>query len=156
MLIRCSKESHHPAEWAQGLRLSIRRTRKTQCWRPLMWGQNITVYVRSPTLSHPQTLSNPFRTLTIKIEVHIFIKKSSCVFIIVSLWCCRWQYNKGIHRRTFQLGCLNSVWWWWYRKQINIFRSGVWNSRAQEDHYILGKETAGQSWNRARCGLHQL
>ena len=30
MLIRCSKESHHPAEWAQGLWLSIRRTRKTQ------------------------------------------------------------------------------------------------------------------------------
>ena len=30
MLIRCSKESHHPAEWTPGLRLSIRRTRKTQ------------------------------------------------------------------------------------------------------------------------------
>ena len=30
MLIRCSKESHHPVEWAPGLRLSIRRTRKTQ------------------------------------------------------------------------------------------------------------------------------
>ena len=30
MLIRCSKESQHPAEWTPGLRLSIRRTRKTQ------------------------------------------------------------------------------------------------------------------------------
>ena len=30
MLIRCNKESQHPAEWTPGLRLSIRRTRKTQ------------------------------------------------------------------------------------------------------------------------------
>ena len=30
MLIRCSKESQPPAEWTPGLRLSIRRTRKTQ------------------------------------------------------------------------------------------------------------------------------
>ena len=29
-LIKCSKESEHPAEWTPGLRLSIRRTRKTQ------------------------------------------------------------------------------------------------------------------------------
>ena len=43
MLIRCSKESHHPAEWALGLRLSIRKTRKTQRWRPLEWGSNISV-----------------------------------------------------------------------------------------------------------------
>ena len=51
-----------------------------------------------------QTLSNPLRTLAIKWEEQIFIKKSSCivyycmhlyhcVLIIVSLWCCRWQYN---------------------------------------------------------------
>ena len=33
MLIRCRKESHHPAEWPLDLRLSIRRTRKTQRWR---------------------------------------------------------------------------------------------------------------------------
>ena len=30
MLIRCNKENHHPAEWPLGLRLSIKRTRKTQ------------------------------------------------------------------------------------------------------------------------------
>ena len=34
MPIRCNKESHHPAEWAQGLRSSIRITRKTQRCRP--------------------------------------------------------------------------------------------------------------------------
>ena len=30
MLIRCSKESQHPAEWTPGFRLSIWRTKKTQ------------------------------------------------------------------------------------------------------------------------------
>ena len=30
MLIRCSKEIQHPAEWTPGLRLCIRRKRKTQ------------------------------------------------------------------------------------------------------------------------------
>ena len=33
MLIRCRKESHHPAEWPLDLQLSIKRTRKTQRWR---------------------------------------------------------------------------------------------------------------------------
>ena len=56
-------------------------------------GQNIEVSVRSLSPSHTQTLSNPFRTVAIKWKVHILLKKSSCVFIIVSLWCCRWQYN---------------------------------------------------------------
>ena len=57
-------------------------------------------YVLFPARSHMQTLSNPFRTLAIKWELNIFIKKSSCVclchcvLIIVSLWCCRWRYNK--------------------------------------------------------------
>ena len=34
ILIRCSKESQHPAEWTPGLRLSIKKTRKTQRWQP--------------------------------------------------------------------------------------------------------------------------
>ena len=47
-------------------------------------------------LQHPLTRKpwNPFQTLAIKWEVNILLKKSSCVFIIVSLWCCRWQYNR--------------------------------------------------------------
>ena len=60
-------------------------------------GQNIAVSVRSPAPSHTQTLSNPFRTLAIKWEVNILLKKSSCIFIIVSLWCCRWRYNSNDH-----------------------------------------------------------
>ena len=48
-------------------------------------------------------LEQTFRTLAIKWEVKILLKKSSCIlslrlcpcvfFIIVSLWCCRWLYN---------------------------------------------------------------
>ena len=105
MLKRCIKESHHPAEWIPGLRLSTRRTRKTQCWRPSVWGskyykilQNIT------TPSHTQTLSNPFRTLAIKWEVKILLKKSSCVccslrryvssiYMYILAWTCIWEYN---------------------------------------------------------------
>ena len=43
-------------------------------------------YVRSPAPSHTQTLNNPFEPLQIKWEVNIFIKKSSCVFIIASVY----------------------------------------------------------------------
>ena len=60
MLIRCRKESHHPAEWPLGLWLSIRRTRKTQHDGHKSECQNIAV-------------------LAIKWEVNILLKKSSCI-----------------------------------------------------------------------------
>ena len=105
MLIRCNKESQHPAEWAPRLPVEQPyRTRKTQ-----RDGHNLGVRIVqlcsiSSSLSHA-TLEQPFRTLAIKWEVNIFVKKSSCVFlpasfitacvvIIVSLWCCRWLYNR--------------------------------------------------------------
>ena len=53
--------------------------------------------VRSPAPSHMQTLSNPFRTLAIKWEVNIFIKKSSCVFIIASVYHCVGMYPVYIY-----------------------------------------------------------
>ena len=86
MLIRCHKESQHPAEWALGLRLNIRRTRKTQ-----HDGHNSGVKIWSlcsvsSTLSHAN-LEQPFRTLAIKWEVNIFLKKSSCIFLPASLSC---------------------------------------------------------------------
>ena len=67
-------------------------------------GSKYEVYVRSPAPSHMQTLEQLFRTLAIKWEVNTLLKKSSCVFlhasflhasvfIMVSLWCCRWLYN---------------------------------------------------------------
>ena len=73
MLIRCSKESQQPSRvdprasgWASGDR-ERHNVDGHKCR-----GQNISVYVQSPSPSHTQTLSNPFRTLAIKWEVHIF------------------------------------------------------------------------------------
>ena len=74
MLIRCSKESQHPAEW-----IPASEQERHNVDGHKSGGQNITVYVRSPDPSHTQTLSNPFRTLAIKWEVNILLKKSSCV-----------------------------------------------------------------------------
>ena len=42
-------------------------------------GSKYEVYVRSLAPSHMLTLEQPFRTLQIKWEVNIFLKKSSCV-----------------------------------------------------------------------------
>ena len=93
MLIRCRKESHHPAEWPLDLQLSIKRTRKTQRDGHKSKGQTIAVSVRSLAPSHMQTLSNPFRTLTIEWEVNIFIKKSSCVrLLFIALVCIQHIY----------------------------------------------------------------
>ena len=69
MLIRCSKECHHPAEWPLDLRLSSPGERERHNVDGHKFGgQNITVYVRSSTPSHTQTLSNPFCTLTNKVR----------------------------------------------------------------------------------------
>ena len=116
MLIRCHKENQHPAEWALGLRLNIKRTRKTQ-----RDGHNSGVKIWSlcsvsSTLSHANpwtTLSNPCN----KVRGEYFSKKSLlassflhlncyCVrrlFMRLSLmlcrcdaeWWCRWLYNKN-------------------------------------------------------------
>ena len=71
-------------------------------------GSKYEVYVRSSAPSHMQTVEQPFRTLAIKWEVNIFLKKSSCVvsscililhasfipalscvvYSCVCLWCC--------------------------------------------------------------------
>ena len=58
MLIRCRKESHHPAEWPLGLRLSIKRTRKTQRDGHKSEGSKYCSYVRSPAPSHSKTPHN--------------------------------------------------------------------------------------------------
>ena len=127
MLIRCSKESHHPTEWVSGppvehlenekdttltairvgvkilqflfgLQLPLTVEPHITLFEPL---QNIAVSVRSPAPSHSRTPHNPFRTLTIKWEVLISIKKSSCVrlfiYRVVMVWfgllCFVWFYG---------------------------------------------------------------
>ena len=82
MLIRCSKESHHPAEWAPGPPVEHQEDKKDTTLTAISLGSKYCSYVRSPAPSHTQTLSNPFRTLTIKWEVHIFIKKSSASLLL--------------------------------------------------------------------------
>ena len=85
----------HPTEGAlgnpDGVDPSIRRTRKTQ-----RDGHNSGVKILQfmfglSSLSHA-TLEQPFRTLQIKWEVNIFVKKSSCVFVLASvLLLCRYD-----------------------------------------------------------------
>ena len=70
MLIRCRKESHHPAEWPLGLWLSIRRTRKTQRDGHKFGVKIFKLCSVSNSLSHAN-LEQPFRTLAIKWEVNI-------------------------------------------------------------------------------------
>ena len=87
MLIRCSKESQHPTEWTPGLRLSLKRTRKTKRDGHNNGGQNIEVYVRSPAPSHSRTPHNPFEPLQIKWEVNIvkevFLRLYYCVVVML-------------------------------------------------------------------------
>ncbi len=71
-----------------GVDPNIRRTIKTQ-----RDGHNSGVKIWSlcsvsSTLSHAN-LEQPFQTLQIKWEVNIIVKKSSCVFPLVSLSLCR-------------------------------------------------------------------
>ena len=105
---RCGREGHTRARVLgshDGGDPNIRRTRKTQ-----RDGHNNGVKIWSLcsvsiTLSHAN-LEQPFRTLAIKWEVNIFLKKSSCVFLpscvfpLASLllcrcdaWTCKWLYN---------------------------------------------------------------
>ena len=74
LLIRCSRSPSRVSPY--GLRLSIKRTRKTQRDGHKSEGSKYCSYVRSPALSHTQTLSNPSEPLQIKWEVNICIKKS--------------------------------------------------------------------------------
>ena len=81
---RCGREGHtRPrghSESPDGVDPNIRRTIKTQ-----RDGHYSGVKISS-ILSHA-TLQQPFRTLAIKWEVNIFLKKSSCVFLLRLPWC---------------------------------------------------------------------
>ena len=69
MLIRCNKESQHPAEWALGLRLSSRREQKRHNVTVTTVGSKYYILCSiSISLSHTN-LEQPFRTLAIKWEV---------------------------------------------------------------------------------------
>ena len=60
-------------------------------------GSKYEVYVRSPAPSHMQTLEQPFRTLAIKWEVNIFLKKSSCVLSSCVVYYCVCYHCVGMY-----------------------------------------------------------
>ena len=104
MLIRCSKESQHPAEWTPGPPVEHQENEKDTTLTAIREGSKYCSYVRSPTPSYTQTLSNPFRTLAIKWEVYICKEVFLCVsislrryvssiYMYISAWIGRWQYN---------------------------------------------------------------
>ena len=101
MLIRGSKESHHPAEWAPGSPVEHLENEKDTTLTAIRVAVKILQFLfglQLPLTRKPWVTL--FEPLQIKWEVHIFIKKSSCVrlFIIVSLWCCMYvDVNQHIY-----------------------------------------------------------
>ena len=85
---RCGRESHTrprgPSESPDGVDPNIRRTRKTQRDSHNSGVKIWSLCSVTSTLSHAN-LEQPFRTLAIKWEVNIFLKKSSCVLFPASL-----------------------------------------------------------------------
>ena len=103
MLIRCRKESHHPAVWPLGLRLSIRRTRKTQLDGQKFGGQNIAVVFDlqlslslslSLTRKPWTTLSNPCNKVRgIYFSKEVFLRLYHCVrLLFIASVCIQHRY----------------------------------------------------------------
>ena len=68
MLLRCSKESQHPAEWVLGLRLSSPREQERHNVTVITVGSKYySLCSVSSSLSHAN-LEQPFRTLTNKVR----------------------------------------------------------------------------------------
>ena len=98
---RCGRESHirqrgpsgTPTEWTPASDEQERHNVTVIT----VGSRNFSLCSIFSSLSHA-TLEQPFRTLAIKWEVNIIVKKSSCVvyscvcLIIVSLWCCMNMY----------------------------------------------------------------
>ena len=106
MLIRFSKESQRPAEWALGLRLSSPREQERHNVTVITVGSKYySLCSISSSLSHANP-EQPFCTLKNKVRgkyicKEVFLRLSACVclyhcvLIIVSLWYCRWVYKES-------------------------------------------------------------
>ena len=99
LLIRCSKESHHPAEWASGW--AALENEKDTTLTAVRVGVNILqFYSVSNSLSHAN--------VTNKVRGTYLLKKSSlvlchCVVVNYSACICIWLYN------TIQLFSFNRI-----------------------------------------------
>ena len=105
MLIRCSKESQHPAEWIPGPPVEHQENEKDTTLTAIrVGGQNISVLfgLQLPLTVEPHTtLSNLINKVR---GTYILLKKSSCVcyslrryvssiYMYISAWISIWQYN---------------------------------------------------------------
>ena len=94
LLIRCSKESYHPAEWASKPPVEhLENEKDTTLTAIRVGGQDIAVlFGLQLPLTHKPWVTL-FEPLQIKREVYFDKEVFTHLFIIVSLWYCRWQYN---------------------------------------------------------------
>ena len=135
MLIRCSKESQHPAEWTPGLRLSIRRTRKTQRDGHKSEGQNIAVSVRSPALS---LKCNPWVTLLYlcnKVRGKYFVKE-----VFQRLYHCVGMYPVYMCIFLHESADENTTPYPWYEYGYSKWTSNVRN-------LYIDRHITQESWN---------
>ena len=89
-----SKESQHPAEWAQGLRLSSPREQERHNVTVITEGSKYySLCSVSSSLSHAN-LEQPFRTFAIKGEVNfvkeVFLRLCHLLCRYDAAWTCRW------------------------------------------------------------------
>ena len=105
MLIRCSKESHHPAEWVSGPPVEHQENKKDTTLMAIRVGSKYCSYVQSPTPTLTQTLNNLFQTLQIKWEVYFVKEVFTCrlllrqyVYNSVSYLNITQHYHKSINR----------------------------------------------------------
>ena len=124
------KESQHPAVDPKTSSWASKRTRKTQ-----RDGHNSGVKIWSlcsvstSTLSHA-TLEQPFRTLAIKWEVNIFLKKSSCVVPSCVLHYCVCYHCVGMYPVFI---CMQQC----YKNQFSLNRCTFFQERMFQPFFIL-------------------
>ena len=99
MLIRCSKESHHPAEWASGPPVEHQENKKDTTLTAIRVGSKYCSFCSVSNSLSQWNPTQPFRTLQINWEVHIFIKNLrssvylSCRYDAVCICRCESAYD---------------------------------------------------------------
>ena len=135
-----------------------KRTRKTQ-----RDGHNSGVKIWSlcsvsSTLSHAN-LEQPFRTLAIKWEVNIFLKKSSCVVSSCVLYSCVCRLSCVCYHCVGMYPvyiCMQHLWAVRWRSEIDLIATGNRPVDSLERRGTLGKTRWSQRANKPEFITHQL
>ena len=102
LLIRCSKESHHPAEWASGW--AALENEKDTTLTAIRLGVKILQFLfglQLPLTRKPWiTFSNPCNKVR-----GTYIYKEVFLRLFVSLWYCIWEYNS---KNLYSLHCFKT------------------------------------------------